>query len=441
MQIRSVVVVVALGLASSAAMAQQAVQWRIQDGGNGHWYAAVENPVTPGEPWGWYEAKSWSTSRGGNLASVASAAENQFIFATLANNPALWRMGHNNMYSFGPWIGLHAVSGAWTWSDGDPYLYANWAPGEPYKGTWGYGHYYRYYQQPGTPQPDDRWDNTGPERCVAAIIEWSADCNGDGIVDFGQCRDGSLPDYDGNNVPDCCEVGVPCTVGRYPVQWPVSEGGNGHWYLMHITEGTTLWSEARGRAESFGGHLATITSSPENDVCLRIAYNGPTASGGSAWLGGFQASDPAPYGWVTGETFSWAPACSLSNDQTHCGRENYLTILSPWTGCAWNDVAVCWQMPAMIIEWSADCNGDDIVDYGQILDGTFVDVDSNGIPDTCECLADLTGDGVVNGGDLSIVLGFWGTPAKTLPAADLNRDGTVDAADLAAILGSWGPCP
>ena len=33
-----------------------------------------------------------------------------------------------------------------------------------------------------------------------------------------------------------------------------------------------------------------------------------------------------------------------------------------------------------IIEWSM-CNGDGIVDYGQILDGTLTDADGNGVPD------------------------------------------------------------
>ena len=37
-----------------------------------------------------------------------------------------------------------------------------------------------------------------------------------------------------------------------------------------------------------------------------------------------------------------------------------------------------------MIEWSADCNGDGIVDYGQILDGTLTDADRNGIPDVCQ---------------------------------------------------------
>jgi|GEM_PF-1703924 len=55
------------------------------------------------------------------------------------------------------------------------------------------------------------------------------------------------------------------------------------------------------------------------------------------------------------------------------------------------------------------------------------------------CLADLTGDGIVNGADLAIVLGNWGTCSGC--EADLTGDGTVNGADLAIVLGNWGDCP
>jgi hypothetical protein len=42
------------------------------------------------------------------------------------------------------------------------------------------------------------------------MIEWSADCNGDGIVDYGQILDGTYADDYGNGVPDCCDAGEPC---------------------------------------------------------------------------------------------------------------------------------------------------------------------------------------------------------------------------------------
>ncbi|MFG0274092.1 MAG: hypothetical protein ACF8QF_03450 [Phycisphaerales bacterium] len=47
---------------------------------------------------------------------------------------------------------------------------------------------------------------------------------------------------------------------------------------------------------------------------------------------------------------------------------------------------------------------------------------------------DLNGDGEVDGADLGLLLGAWGTPD-----ADLNGDGNTDGADLGLLLGAWGP--
>ena len=53
------------------------------------------------------------------------------------------------------------------------------------------------------------------------------------------------------------------------------------------------------------------------------------------------------------------------------------------------------------------------------------------------CIADLDGNGVVNGGDLTILLSSWGT---TNEVADLSGDGLIDGQDLSILLGYWGPC-
>ncbi len=52
------------------------------------------------------------------------------------------------------------------------------------------------------------------------------------------------------------------------------------------------------------------------------------------------------------------------------------------------------------------------------------------------CLADLTGNGTVDGADLGVLLGDWGGTAS----GDLNDDGTTNGADLGILLGAWGPC-
>ena len=86
-----------------------------------------------------------------------------------------------------------------------------------------------------------------------------------------------------------------------------------------------------------------------------------------------------------------------------------------------------------------------IVDYGQILQGQLADANTNGIPDICEGPTchdiDLNLNGIVDGGDLGILLAFWGTVSPAFPRADINGDGLVNGADLGIVLASWGPCP
>jgi hypothetical protein len=48
--------------------------------------------------------------------------------------------------------------------------------------------------------------------------------------------------------------------------------------------------------------------------------------------------------------------------------------------------------------------------------------------------ADLNGDGLVDAGDLAILLNNW----NGIGAGDINRDGGVDASDLAILLSAWG---
>ena len=73
--------------------------------------------------------------------------------------------------------------------------------------------------------------------------------------------------------------------------------------------------------------------------------------------------------------------------------------------------------------------------------GPWQDNGGNTFEDDCPknpCPADLNGNGGVDGGDVTIVLGDWGL---TDSPADLNGDGVVGGADLTIVLASWGVCP
>ncbi|MBX3355557.1 MAG: VCBS repeat-containing protein [Phycisphaeraceae bacterium] len=56
------------------------------------------------------------------------------------------------------------------------------------------------------------------------------------------------------------------------------------------------------------------------------------------------------------------------------------------------------------------------------------------------CAADLNHNGMIDGADLAIVLGAWGSTGMPGIPGDVNRDGQVNGADIAQVLGGWGPC-
>jgi len=227
------------------------------------------------------------------------------------------------------------------------------------------------------------------------------------------------------------------------VQWRVQDGGNGHWYALTAVQGT--WPAVRADCESRGGHLVTITSAPEN------AFASPLAGAGSttAWIGAFQppgTCEPlCDWRWVTGEPWgyaSWAPPGQP--DDFGSGED----CAETYNSGGWNDMPTTGWIRRGIIEWSADCNNDGIVDYGQILDGTFPDANGNGVPDCCDgvgsctpCPGDVASDGMVDGVDLAAVLSQWGTQGSGTFNADIDGSGLVDGGDLALVLGGWGPCP
>ncbi len=257
-----------------------------------------------------------------------------------------------------------------------------------------------YVLQGGDPYGRDTGDDYELSQ-ADGVYTWSmlnADCNSDGIVDSTQCRDGSLPDYNGNDIPDCCEQGSACVVGSYPVQWRVEDGGNGHWYELHAADGRH-WHEWRDTAVGLGAYLATITSSAENaSVCGSVLASLPSSSfGGNVFLGGFQGPDdaePNEFRWVTGEPFDYRNfGPGNPGDSFWCGGEDFIAMWGPLGAgenggyqCKWNDVGDCGELFGAVFEWSADCNNDGIVDYGQILNGQLADSDANGVPDICETL-------------------------------------------------------
>jgi formylglycine-generating enzyme required for sulfatase activity len=284
----------------------------------------------------------------------------------------------------------------------------------------------------------------------------TADCNVDGIADATQITRGQLPDYDGNKIPDCCDRGEACVVGSYPVQWRTAEGGNEHWYQSLYVGPDPTHSEALVVATTRGAYLATMNVQSEQAFCVQLLqHSRATEVVGGAWFGLAQDryspdySEPSGgWGWGDGTLSftNWAPG-EPSND-CFGAAEDFANIRPDGR---WNDLNerpdCVGTLPggavnSVLLEWSADCNNDGTVDYGQILRGELPDINHNGTPDTCECIGDIYVDRAINGADLGALLAYWGpvTSNAASRACDLNGDGVVSGSDLGVLLAYWGPC-
>ena len=225
------------------------------------------------------------------------------------------------------------------------------------------------------------------------------------------------------------------------VQWKVSDGGNGHWYGVVAGSGG-CWTQHRQLAEQVGGHLVTLTTASES------AFVESLTTAEFLSIGGIQLPDACEpecgWTWITGEPWIYT-RWDAGQPEDFWGQNGGQDLLVRTTN-GWHDASECppYAGSGYIVEWSADCNNDGIVDYGQILTGQLADLNSNGIPDVCEqptCHdADLYRNNRIDGADLGILLSEWG-PVNPSTNSDINKDGVVNGADLGIMLSFWGACP
>lgn len=85
-----------------------------------------------------------------------------------------------------------------------------------------------------------------------------------------------------------------------------------------------------------------------------------------------------------------------------------------------------------------DCNENDLLDICEVFDGDKEDIDGNGFPDECDCLADIDNSGWVFYDEVVNVVYRFG---DTDSIADVDYSGVVDIRDLIYVLEHWGECP
>jgi hypothetical protein len=237
------------------------------------------------------------------------------------------------------------------------------------------------------------------------------------------------------------------------VQWRVEDGGNGHWYQFVVVAPSSSWTSANSEAAARNGYLASVHSSTEATFVQLLANatagaftSNPGGNEVGPWLGATRILGTNGWQWTSGEPWAFTQWCS--GEPNGGSSEPHVHLMRNGATSCWNDRennAFGVGNPSFVIEWSADCNNDGTVDYGQILQGQLADTNTNGVPDICEVPTchdiDLNLNEIVEGGDLGVLLAFWGPVSPAFPRADIYSDGLVNGADLGILLAFWGPCP
>jgi cysteine-rich repeat protein len=257
------------------------IQWPAGSGGNDHWYAVLARELY------WYEASALAPSfdrngEQGYLATVASAAENQFILQYVlgdTHQPSILDLF---------WLDGREIGGTWRWLTMEPFVYTNWATGEPNNVGIETALSMAGPNVTNPLSPPGTWINALPDDHVNTLHRWWS------VVEWG-APDSTVP-------PDTTLP--PDTIVNL-IKWPSADGGNDHWYA--VMPGEHYWVDAQRMAVALeldgeSGYLATVTTPAENDFILNhviVGTHQPSVLD-MFWMGG---RDIAGWRWITGEPF------------------------------------------------------------------------------------------------------------------------------------------
>ena len=304
----------------------------------------------------------------------------------------------------------------------------------------------------------------------ACEIEAGAgDCNANAIPDACDIASGASPDVDGDGQPDACQPD--CNGNALPDAWEVAQGIAGDCNANGLpddcedgsiradTGDMGALAAAASVSATLSGHTAATTAV---DVRIDIVADMPGADAyvtlelnGIVIAGDVGAGDPAACTKAP-RTFDlevgvaqWAQVISAAAKPGE--------VVVRLSGSAGLGAAACSNgLSRVRISYGGagyDCDGDGEPDLCQLASGEgdcdangiydaceaggAGDTDSDAIPDSCErARGDFNLDGVIDGTDLSFVLGAWGVTGNH--DADLNGDGEVAGEDLAVLLAAWG---
>lgn len=178
-----------------------------------------------------------------------------------------------------------------------------------------------------------------------------------------------------------------------------------------------------------GGAVRSVDASPR---FIGTAFHGNTAEGAGGAIHAIGGEVRFDGGLIRdGSASQWGGAIAWSGEAgaLHLESISIEGNQAPLAGAIWIQAG---SSPAQIAQSRICGNGDDGIW------GPWIDLGGN---DFCLCPADLTGSGLVGGGDLAMLLAAWGICPPGGCPADLNGDGKIDGLDLGLMLAAWGACP
>ena len=145
-------------------------------------------------------------------------------------------------------------------------------------------------------------------------------------------------------------------------EWPISQGGNGHFYQPIRMPKPLPWKEANEIAGKLGGYLVTITSKAENDFVFHLidddTYWFHSFNWRGPWIGALQppgSKEPdGGWSWVTGEPFTYALWDEGQPNNFRGSPENRLVFGNQRSRIpTWNDVLEDFpEVVSFVVEWN-----------------------------------------------------------------------------------------
>jgi len=337
-----------------------AVQWTVEEGGNGHWYKGVLclDGCTS------IEASSMAMAMGGHLASLSTASEDEWVRSSIASDASLW--GGSGGVIEGPWIGAVNYGDEWIWMDGSIWSYENWWPGNPGEccpadvslweynqgrlwqdHTYGVAEMISYIVEFDVNFSEDCNANDIPDECDIANgtsndangngipDECEDDCNGNGVPDHWDIKTGTSEDCNSNGIPDECNIaegasndangnGIPdecevdCNANGIPDDWDIntgwSEDCNGNLIPdeCDVESAIWAWGDNTNGALDVPADLGAVTKIAAGDHCVALLSDGTLSCWGSNTQG--QCNPPADLGPVIDVCAGDAHTVALQHD-------------------------------------------------------------------------------------------------------------------------------